>query len=95
MASVTRLLKDFDVYKRKQGVKSLHECCGIEFLTLLERVMAVDIPDPADGDEPLRALLIGTLETPETLDSSCKAEFKALAMAKRENRQMSKTSRIT
>ena len=57
--------------------------------------MAVDIPDPADGDEPLRALLIGTLETPETLDSSCKAEFKALAMAKRENRQMSKTSRIT
>ena len=66
MASVTRLLKDFDIYKRKQGVKSLHECCGIEFLTLLEGVMAVDIPDAADGNEPLRALLIATFETPET-----------------------------
>ena len=82
MASVTKLLKDFDIYKRKQGVKSLHECCGIEFLTLLEGVMAVDIPDAADGDDPLRALLIDTFETPETFDSRFKAECKALAMAK-------------
>ena len=52
MASATRLLKDFDVYKQKQGVKSLHECCGPEFLTLLEGTMAVDIPDAADGDDP-------------------------------------------
>ena len=58
MASVTRLLKDFDVYKRKQGVKSLHKCCGPEFLTLLEGTMAVDIPDAADGDGPLRALFV-------------------------------------
>ena len=82
MASVTKLLKDYDIYKRKQGVKSLHECCGIEFLTLLEGVMAVDIPDAADGDDPLRALLIDTFETPETFDSRFKAECKALAMAK-------------
>jgi len=82
MASVTKLLKDFDIYKRKQGVKSLHECCGIEFLTLLEGVMAVDIPDAADGDDPLRELLIDTFETPETFDSRFKAECKALAMAK-------------
>jgi len=82
MASVTKLLKDFDIYKRKQGVKSLHECCGIEFLTLLEGVMAVDIPDPADGDEPLRAILIDTFETPETFDSRFKAECKALTMVK-------------
>ena len=82
MASVTRLLKDFDIYKRKQRAKSLHECCGIEFLTLLEGVMAVDIPDAADSDEPLRALLIDTFETPETFDSRFKAECKALAMAK-------------
>ena len=82
MASVTRLLKDFDVYKRKQGVKSLHECCGIEFLTLLEGVMAVDIPDTADGDDPLRALLINTFETPETFDFRFKTQCKALAMPK-------------
>ena len=36
LASVTLLLKDFDIHKRKQFVKSLHDCCGVEFLTLLE-----------------------------------------------------------
>ena len=82
MASVTRLLTDFDIYKRKQGVKSLHECCGIEFLTLREGVMAIGISDAADGEELLRALLIDTFETPETFDSRFKAECKALAMAK-------------
>ena len=39
------------------------------------RVMAVDIPDAADDDEPLRA--------PDTFDSRFKAECKALAMAKK------------
>jgi len=82
MASVTKLLKDFDVYKRKQGVKSLHECCGPEFLLLLEGTMAVVIPDSAGGDDPLRTLLIDTFETPETFDYRFKNECKALAMSK-------------
>ena len=82
LASVTRLLSDFDIYKRKQRVKSLHECCGIEFLTLLEGVMAVDILDAADGDEPLRALWINTFEIPETFDFRFKTQCKALAMPK-------------
>jgi hypothetical protein len=82
LVSVTQLLKDFDVYKRKQGVKSLHECCGPEFLTLLEGTMAVDIPDAADGDDPLRALLVDTFETPETFDYRFKTACKALAMPK-------------
>ena len=81
-ASVTRLLSDFDIYKRKQGVKSLHECCGIEFLNLLAGVMAVEIPDAADGDEPLRDLLINTFETPDTSDFRFKTQCKALAMSK-------------
>ena len=80
MASVTQLLIGFDIYKRKQGVQSLHECCGIEVLTLLESVTAVDISDAADGDEPLRNR--DTFETPETFDSRFKAECKALAMTK-------------
>ena len=53
LASVTLLLKDFDVYKRKQGVKSLHDCCGVEFLTLLEGAMDVKIPDADDGSQPV------------------------------------------
>ena len=82
LASVTLLLKDFDIYKRKQGVKSLHECCGVEFLILLEGAMNVTIPDPDDGDDPLRALLVATFEPPETFDSRLKADCKALAMPK-------------
>ena len=82
LASVTLLLKDFDIYKRKRGVKSLHECCGIEFLILLEGAMNVTIPDPDDGDDPLRALLVATFEPPETFDSRLKADCKALAMPK-------------
>ena len=50
------ITKDFDIYKKKQGVKSLHDCCGVEFLTLLEGAMNVTIPDADDGDDPLRAL---------------------------------------
>jgi len=82
LASVTLLLKDFDVYKRKQGVKSLHDCCGVEFLTLLEGAMDVKIPDADDGDDPLRALLVATFEPPETFDARLKADCKALAMTK-------------
>ena len=82
LASVTLLLKDFDIYKRKQGVKSLHDCCGVEFLTLLEGAMDVKIPDADDGDDPLRALLVATFEPPETFDSRLKADCKALAMPK-------------
>jgi hypothetical protein len=82
LASVTLLLKDFDIYKRKQGVKSLHDCCGVEFLTLLEGAMNVTIPDADDGDDPLRALLVATFEPPETFDSRLKADYKALAMTK-------------
>ena len=45
-------------------------------------VMAVDIPDAADGDDPLRALLVDTFETPEPFNSRFKTECKALAMTK-------------
>jgi len=39
------------------------------------------IPDAADGDTPLRALLVATFEPPETFDVRLKTEYKVLAMA--------------
>ena len=44
--------------------------------------MAVDIPDAADGDDPLRALLVDSFETPDTFDNRFKTECKALAIPK-------------
>jgi len=39
------------------------------------------IPDAADGDTPLRALLVATFEPSETFDVKLKTEYKVLAMA--------------
>ena len=39
------------------------------------------IPDAADGDTPLRALLVATFKPPGTFDVRLKTEYKALAMA--------------
>ncbi len=58
----------------------MHECCGPDFLILLEGTMAVVIPDSAGGDDPLRTLLIDTFETPETFDY----RFKNAGYVKRE-----------
>ena len=44
--------------------------------------MAVDIPEAANGDDPLRDLLIGTFETPKTFDSRLKTECRVLATSK-------------
>ena len=82
LASKTKLLKVYDCYKRNQGIKSLHNCCGIELLTLLEGDMNLDNPDPANGYKPLRDLMVNTFETPETFDSRFKVECRVLAMAK-------------
>ena len=83
LALVTSLLKDFDIYKRPQGVSSLHDCCGVEFLTLLEGAMDVAISVADDGDDPLRALLVAPFEPPETFDVRLKTEALAMAIGKR------------
>ena len=56
-ASVALLLSDYDIYKKQNGIRTLHECCGQKFLTLVAEIMQVAIPDAADGDDPLRTLL--------------------------------------
>ena len=46
-ASVTLLLSDYDTYKKQNGLRTLHECCGKSFLTLLAGVMQIEVPDAA------------------------------------------------
>ena len=80
--SVALLLSDYDVYKKQNGMRTLHECCGQPFLTLVAGVMQVVIPDSADGDEPLRTLLEDNFVTQDTFQIRLKSACKRLAMVK-------------
>ena len=81
-ASVTLLLSDYDIYKKQNGLRTLHECCGKSFLTLLAGVMQIEVPDATDGDDPLRTLLEDTFETQDTFQIRFKSACKGLAMVK-------------